>query len=131
MIRDRALKVVLLVVGLLFMAGIVPLTMFFSREPAVPMIMSIYVTLGIFLLLAVRNPAANCSLIAFAGWANLAHAAVMAAQEYRNVIERRELVGVAVFAIVGIVLVALTRRNSGSSELRLWSHSWAVRVRNK
>jgi hypothetical protein len=44
------------IVGLLFLAGVVPLTMFFSREPAVPMIMSIYVTLGIFLLLAVRDP---------------------------------------------------------------------------
>jgi hypothetical protein len=32
----------------------------------------------------------------------------MAAQEYRNVIERRELVGVVVFAIIGIGLVALT-----------------------
>jgi hypothetical protein len=49
----------------------------------------------------------NRSLIAFAGWANLAHAGVMAVQEYRNVIERRELAGVVVFAIVGIVLVAL------------------------
>jgi len=63
--RERALKVVLVVVGLLFCAGIYPLTMFFSREPAVPMIMSIYVTLGIFLLLAVPDPAANRSLIAF------------------------------------------------------------------
>ncbi len=53
------------------------------------MIMSIYVTLGFFLLLAVRDPAANRSLIAFGGWANLAHAGVMAAQEYRNVIERQ------------------------------------------
>jgi succinate-acetate transporter protein len=105
--RERTLKVVLVVVGLLFIAGIVPLTMFFSREPAVPMIMSIYVTLGIFLLLAVRNPAANRSLIAFGGWANLAHAAVMAAQEYLNVIERHELAGVVLFAIVGVVLVAL------------------------
>ena len=105
--RERALKIVLLVVGLLFTAGVIPLTVFFSREPAVPMIMSIYVTLGIFLLLAVRDPAANRSLIAFAGWANLAHAAVMAAQEYRNVIERRELAGVVVFTIVGVVLVAL------------------------
>jgi uncharacterized protein YbcV (DUF1398 family) len=50
--RERALKIVLVVVGRLFTAGVVPLTMFFSREPAVPMIMSIYVTLGIFLLLA-------------------------------------------------------------------------------
>ena len=94
-------------VGLLFMAGVVPLTMFFSREPSVPILMSIYVTLGIFLLLAVRDPAANRSLIAFGGWANLAHAGVMAAQEYRNVIERRELLGVAVFAGVGVVLIAL------------------------
>jgi len=98
--RERALKIVLVVVGLLFTAGVVPLTMFFSREPAVPMIMSTYVTLGIFLLLAVRDPAANRSLIVFGGWANLAHAGVMAAQEYRNVIERRELAGVVVFAIV-------------------------------
>jgi len=67
----------------------------------------IYVTLGVFLLLAVRDPAANRSLIAFAGWANLAHAGVMAVQEYRNVIERRELAGVIVFAIVGVVLVAM------------------------
>lgn len=105
--RERALKIALVLVGLLFMAGVAPLTMFFSREPAVPMIMSIYVTLGIFLLLAVRDPAANRSLIAFAGWANLAHAAVMAAQEYQNVIQRQELVGVVVFAIVGVALVAL------------------------
>jgi hypothetical protein len=59
-------------VGLLFTARVIPLTMFFSKKPAVPMIMSIYVTLGIFLLLAVRDPAANRSLIAFAGWENLA-----------------------------------------------------------
>jgi hypothetical protein len=31
----------------------------------------------------------------------------MAAQEYRNVIERRELAGVVVFAIVGVVLIAM------------------------
>jgi len=55
----------------------------------------------------VRNPAANRSLIAFGGWANLVHAGVMAAQKYWNVIERRELAGVVVFAIVGILLVAL------------------------
>ena len=100
--REQALKGVLVVVGVPFIAGVVPLTMFFSREPAVPMIVSIYATLGI-LLLAVRDPAANRSLIALAGWANLAHAAVMAAQEYLNVIERKELAGVVVFAIVGVV----------------------------
>jgi hypothetical protein len=43
MVRERALKIVL--VGLFFTAGVVPLTMFFSLEPAVPIIMSIYVAL--------------------------------------------------------------------------------------
>jgi hypothetical protein len=37
---ERALKIVLVVVGLLFTTGVIPLTKFFSREPAVPMIMS-------------------------------------------------------------------------------------------
>ena len=59
--RERALKAVLVVVGLLFTAGVVPLTMFFSREPVVPMIMSIYVTLGIFLLLSARDPVATAA----------------------------------------------------------------------
>lgn len=46
-------------------------------------------------------------LIAFGAWANLIHAAVMAAQEYRNMIEHRDLAGVVLFAIVGVMLVAL------------------------
>ena len=106
--RERTLQVVLVAAGLLFVAGIVPLVMFFSRQPAVAMIMSIYVTLGVFLLLAARNPAANRSLIAFAGWANVAHAAVMAVQEYRHAIEPGELTGVALFGIAGLALIALT-----------------------
>jgi len=105
--RERALQVVLIVVGLIFLAGSYPLVMFFSRQPGVAMIMSIYVTMGIFLLLSVRNPAANRTLIAFAGWTNIAHAAVMAVQEYRHVIEPRELQGVALFSVIGIVLLAL------------------------
>jgi len=76
--------------------------------------MSIYVTRGIFLLLAVRDPAENRSLIAFGGWANLAHAGVMAVQEFRHVIERQELAGVVVFAIVGVVLVALAPAKQSS-----------------
>jgi hypothetical protein len=71
------------------------------------MMLNLYFTLGIFLLIAARNPSAHRSLIAFGGWANLAHAGVMAVQDYRHVIERRELAGVVVFAIVGVVLVAL------------------------
>jgi hypothetical protein len=106
--RERVLQVVLVMVGLLFTAGIIPLTMFFSREPAVAMIMSIYVTLGICLLLAVRNPEANRSLIAFAGWANVAHAGVMVVQEFLHVIQRQELLGVVLFGVVGVALIVLT-----------------------
>jgi succinate-acetate transporter protein len=105
--RKRALQVVLIVAGLIFLAGSYPLVMFFSRQPGVAMIMSIYVTMGIFLLLSVRNPVANRTLIAFAGWANIAHAAVMAVQEYLHVIEPRELLGVALFFVIGVLLIAL------------------------
>src|SRR2546422_9191542 len=82
--RERALKVVLVLLGLLFVAGIYPLVTSVrsgwqaNKEDAGPMMLSLYVMLGIFLLLAARNPSAHRSLIAYAGWANIAHAAVMA-----------------------------------------------------
>ena len=62
--RERALKVVLVLVGLLFCAGIYPLILMAKQEPALAMMMSLYVTLGIFLLIASRNPSAHRSLIA-------------------------------------------------------------------
>ena len=106
--RERMLKVVLFVAGLIFLAGGYPLVAFFTKEPAVAMLMSLYVPMGVFLLLAARNPVAHRSLIAFAGWANVAHAGVMAVQYYLHAIKRQELVGVVLFGIVGIVLIALT-----------------------
>jgi drug/metabolite transporter superfamily protein YnfA len=108
--RERVLKVVMVVVGLAFVAGMYPLIAFFTKEPAVAMIMSLYVTLGVFLLVAARDPAANRSLIAFAGWANVAHAGVMAVQYSLHAIERQELGGVVLFGIVGVVLIAITPR---------------------
>ncbi|HKV81244.1 MAG TPA: DUF6632 domain-containing protein [Candidatus Sulfotelmatobacter sp.] len=108
MARERVLRIVLVVVGVLFCALAYPALMFFSKEPAITMIMSLYVPLGIFLLLAARDPSRHRSLIAYAGWANVAHASVMAVQEYWHVIAQRELVGVAVFGVIGITLIALT-----------------------
>ena len=105
--RERALKVVLAIVGLLFSASIYPLVMFIRREPALSMMFSLYVTLGIFLLLAVRNPPANRSLIAFAAWSSFAHAAVMGVQASRNMIGHVELIGVALFGVIGVALIAL------------------------
>jgi succinate-acetate transporter protein len=69
--RERALKVVLVLVGLLFTAMVYPLVLFVKQESALSMMMSLYVTLGIFLLLAARNPSANRSLIAFHGMVEL------------------------------------------------------------
>jgi hypothetical protein len=60
--REQALKIVLVLVGLLFTAGIYPLMVFTRQEPALAMMLSLYVTLGIFLMLAAREPSANRSL---------------------------------------------------------------------
>jgi len=105
--RKRALKVVLVLVGLLFSASIYPLMMFVRQEPALAMMLSLYVTLGIFLLLASRNPSANRSLIAFTAWSSFAHAALMGVQALRNMIPRGELGGVAALIVIGAVLIAL------------------------
>ncbi len=105
--RERVLKVVLVVVGLFFSAAVYPLIMFLSREPALAMMLSLYVTLGIFLLLAAREPLAHRSLIAFTAWSSFAHATVMAVQEYLHKIERGELLGVAALVIVGVALIVL------------------------
>jgi hypothetical protein len=93
--RERALKVVLMLVGLLFSALVYLLTMFVKQEPALAMMLSLYVTLGIFLPLAARNPSANRSPIAFTAWSSSAHAALMAVQAFRNLIARAELLGMA------------------------------------
>ena len=105
--RERVLKVVLVLLGLLFSAGVYPLMVFVKQDPALAMMMTLYVTLGIFLLLAARNPSANRSLIAFTAWSSFAHAAIMTVQALRNLIPRRELVGVAFFVVIGVALIAL------------------------
>jgi hypothetical protein len=105
--RERALKIVLVLVGLLFLALVYPLMMFVRQEPALAMMLSVYVTLGIFLLLAARDPSANGSLIAFTAWSSFAHAALMAVQAFRNFIARGELVGVGVLIVIGVALIVL------------------------
>ena len=105
--RERSLKVVLVVVGLIFCGLVYPLTMFVRQEPALAMMLSVYVTLGIFLLLAGRDPSANRSLIAFTAWSSFAHAGLMVVQAFRNFIPRTELLGVALFAVIGVTLIVL------------------------
>jgi hypothetical protein len=112
--RERALKVVLVLVGLVFSAGIYPMMTSVrdgwqaNKEDSLPMALSLYVTLGIFLLLAARNPSANRSVIAFAAWANIAHAAVMAVMAVHLPNEREDLlIAAAVFCVIGLVLIGL------------------------
>ena len=106
MFRERALKVVLVVVGLLFLAMAYPL-LTMRLDEALQMMLSVYVTLGIFLLIAARNPSAHRSLIAFAAWSSIAHAAVMAVQSFYDMAERVHfLVGVLAMVIIGVALIA-------------------------
>ena len=109
--RERALKVVLVLVGLLFLAGIYPVTIILWQRDqsgyADAMMLSLYFTLAVFLLIAVRNPSANRSLIAFAAWSSFAHANVMAVQAVRSPSERGELWGSAVLVLIGVLLIVL------------------------
>jgi len=108
--RERSLKMLLVLVGFIFCATIYPLmTSLWQAKQAEygPMMLSLYVTLGIFLLLAAPNPSANRSLIAFTAWSSLAHGAFMGTQACLNMVARGELIGVAVLVVIGILLIAL------------------------
>ncbi len=114
MIGERALKILLVLVGLVFSAGIYPLVTsvrdgwLVDKESALPMMLSLYVTLGIFLLVAARDPSEHRSVIAFAAWSSFAHGAVMAVMSVHLPNERRELlIGAAVFGAIGAALIVL------------------------
>ncbi len=107
MTRDRALKVVLLIVGLLFCTGIYPL-LAMHPDPAEAMLGIVYATLGVFLLLALRNTSAYRSLIAFTAWSSFAHGGLMAVQALRNEIPRLDLLrAVLPLFVIGVLLLAL------------------------
>ncbi len=105
--REQIRKVVLGLLGLLFTAMVYFLVLSVKQEPTLAMMLSLYVTLGIFLLLAARNPSANRSLIAFAAWSSFAHAAVMSYQAIQNLVPRGKLIDSAVFVVIGLALIAL------------------------
>jgi hypothetical protein len=112
MLRERVLKVVLVAIGLLFTAGIYPLIGSLlhpiGSDTGDTMMLSLYVTLGIMLLVAVRNPSAHRSLIAFAAWSSFAHAVVMSTLGLEMPNERTGfLVGSAVLIVIGVALIVL------------------------
>ena len=120
--RVRALKVVLVLVGWFFTAGVYPITMFLRHaDPADygdAMMLSLYVALGIFLLMAVRNPWEHRSLIGFAAWSSFAHATVMTALAFQNGSDRVGfLVGSAILVVIGVTLIALAPRKQSAERV--------------
>ncbi|MDO7899225.1 DUF6632 domain-containing protein [Pseudomonas citrulli] len=88
--RLAALRMVLIVVGLIAVFAIWPLMNLWpsgwawhsghSHYPL--MIVGIYATLGVFLLMASRDPMKHLSLIWFTVWSSLVHGAIMAVQSF-------------------------------------------------
>jgi hypothetical protein len=122
--RLRYLRAALTAVGVIFVVGIYPLTRIWPAgwrwEPNQPeylqMILAIYATLGVFLLLAARDPLRHLSLIWFTVWSSVAHAAVMGWHALRDPAERGHLPGdVLALLVVAGVLAALTPRRGDAA----------------
>ncbi|MGB2664368.1 MAG: DUF6632 domain-containing protein [Candidatus Acidiferrum sp.] len=118
MIRERTLKGVLVLAGLLFLAGFYPLAQMNNPELACEqMLGSVYGTLGIFLLLAARHPSAHRSLIAFTAWSSLVHGSVMAVQVFHHLTPHEDLLRAVVpILIIGFALIALAPANPTVAE---------------
>lgn len=115
--RDsQALGPILIAVGFVFILGVGLLMRVWpagwqwqpNQHEYEQMFMGVYATLGVFLVLAAREPRKHRSLILFTAWSSLVHAGIMGIQAIRDTAERGHLVGdVPALAIVGIVLLIL------------------------
>ena len=113
--REKALQVVMVLVGLLFTAAIYPavtaIWYWDHTDTGDTMMMSIYFVLGVFLLLAVRKPAEHRSLIGFAAWSSFAHAISMGSLGLQIPAERQGfLTASAILVVIGVALIALAPR---------------------
>lgn len=118
--RIKTLRVVLAVVGFLCVFGFWPLTILWpsgwawhasGRSEYLEMILGVYATLGVFLVVASRDPLAHRSLIWFTVWSSIVHAGIMAVQSFANTQHMGHLWGdVAALIIVAAVLAYLTPR---------------------
>ena len=115
--RERALKVVMMLVGVLYTAAIYPIVMALrhpnpSDDTGDTMMMSLYFTLGIFLLLASRRPSAHRGIISFTAWSNFAHAAVMTILGFYIPEQKTGFIAAsAILVVIGIALLALAGSN--------------------
>ena len=123
-LRLKYLRIALVVVGITFIAGIYLLMMVWpagwtwhtghSDYPL--MIVGIYATLGVFLLLASRDPLAHTSLIWFTVWSSVVHAGIMTYQSFASPVNHGHLMGdVPALFIVAAVLAALAPRRPAAA----------------
>ncbi|CAM3013613.1 Uncharacterised protein [Legionella steigerwaltii] len=122
----KLLRVVLIIVGLIFIFAIYPLTVLWPSGWAwhlvgqnlyLQMILGIYVTLGVFLLLAAKNPIQHLSLIWFTVWSSIVHGGIMCIQALYYPQHFAHLYGdVPALFIIAIVLAVLTPRRSTITE---------------
>jgi hypothetical protein len=122
--RVKYLRIALLVVGVIFIVGIYPLTILWpsgwswnaGQSEYLQMILGIYATLGVFLVIASRNPLAHRSLIWFTVWSSIVHAGIMAAQSLANTQYMGHLWGdVLALFVVAIVLALFTPRGAATT----------------
>jgi hypothetical protein len=126
--RVRILRVALILTGLIFIFGVYPLMMSlwpsgWRWQPNQPeyeqMILGVYATLGVFLLIASRNPLQHRSLIWFTVWSSLVHAGIMTVQAFKAPSEHGHLFGdIPALAIVAVLLAVLTPRGAAGLELK-------------
>ena len=116
---EKHLRIALIAVGVIFIVGIITLMQIWPSgwgwEPRQSeyeqMIIGIYATLGVFLLLASKNPMEHRSLIWFTVWSSVVHAGIMAVQAFVDPVERANLIGdVPALFVVAILLGVLMRR---------------------
>ena len=114
--RLSYLRIALIVIGLILIFAVYPLVVLWPSGWAwghghshyLFMIIGVYATLGVFLLLASRDPLAHRSLIWFTVWSSVVHAAIMAAQTFVDAAKRGHLLGdVPALLIVAVVLGGL------------------------
>jgi len=115
-VRDKLLKVTLALVGLGILAANYLLFAALANPGHPPvstgdqMILGIYLPLGVFLLLAIRDPLASRSLILAFGWSTITHAAVMTIQSYQHGTLSARTVELLIVWAMGLVLLLLAPR---------------------
>jgi len=123
--RLRLLQIALVVFGLIFLIGVYPMMMFWSsgwrwnpnQTEYEQMILGVYATLGVFLLIASRNPLRHLSLIWFTVFSSLVHGGIMAVQAMNMPAEHGHLLGdVPALILVAVVLALLTPRGVVKAE---------------